>query len=72
MKNMLLFVLLSGLLSSAAISSNLAPPCHRLMTKKECIVHRALLATMQPGVALDRYLSDYASTKKEREIACRR
>lgn len=68
MKNKLL--LLSCLLTSIAAASDPNPPCHRLMTEKECSEHLSKLAVLRPGVALDRYLSEYARTKKEREAAC--
>ena len=71
-KNKLLFVLLSGLLTSIASASGLAPACHRLMTEKECTAHQTLLATLPHGAALNRYLSKYASIMLEREAACRK
>ncbi len=68
MKNKLL--LLSFLLTSLAAAAEPAPPCHRLLTERECSEHHAALATLQPGAALDRYLGEYARTRKEREASC--
>ena len=65
-------ILLSAMLTSAAAAAdvNPQPPCHRLMTEKECSDHLNLLATLPAGDALDRYLVEYDRTRKERESLC--
>lgn len=73
MRNKLLLLLLSGMLSSLAVAADANPQatCHSLMTEKECADHLARLAALPPGEALDRYLAEYAGTRMEREAACR-
>jgi len=65
-------LLLSVMLVSLAAASDVLPQptCHRLMTEKECSDHKARLATLPAGEALDHYLAEYALTRKERETAC--
>ncbi len=72
MKTKLLALTLLVLLSSLAVAADAKPlpKCHRLMTEAECGEHLAMLASLPPGEAQDRYLDEFARTKKEREAAC--
>lgn len=72
MQTKLLLPLLSFLLASPAVASEVKPEavCHRLMTDRECGEHKSLLAALPPGTALDQYLAEYARTRMEREAAC--
>jgi len=72
MQKKLSVLLLLGMLSCVAVASDMKPQaaCHRLMTDKECSDHKAKLASLPPGQALERYLAEYALTQKDREAAC--
>lgn len=68
----LILLLQSAMLSPLAAASDMKPQpaCHRLMTDTECSEHKAKLASLPPGQALERYLAEYARTQKDREAAC--
>lgn len=64
-------ILLSSNLMAVTAQAEPQPACHRLMTERECTDHVARLASLPAGETLQRYLSEFASERKEREIACR-
>lgn len=66
------FLILTTLLASAtAFAGNpLVPGCHQLLTERECVEHQSRLATLTSGEALESYLAEYESVRKERERFC--
>ncbi len=72
MQGKLVVLMLSTLLTStgAVADGQQLPGCHQLLTERECAEHQSRLATLASGEALEHYLAEYESIRRERERFC--
>lgn len=72
MQGKALLLLFSTLLATSAAAGDTKPEpvCHQLMTERECENHQTQLATLATHDALQSYLAEFESIRKERERYC--